>query len=168
VSQSVARRLVPHFGMRDRPISSVIYGTVSVVALIVVGTQASGSVGRLLVFAAVSMVVIWGVHVYASVLAEAGASGLHWRSAAAKGLHDELGVLEGAAAPLLILVLGAVGALDEDRAVWYSVWCGVLLLALLPLVWLRRRGSPWLQCVAAAAISGFFGLLLVVLKAVVH
>lgn len=168
VSQSVARRLLPPFVAGDRPISSAIYGTISVVAVIVVGAHGSTSVDRVLVFASVSMAVIWGIHVYASVLADVGTSRLPWRAALAKGLHEELGVLEGAAAPLFLLLLGSVGVLDDDRAIWYSVWCGVLLLALLPLVWLRRLGSRWPQCVAAALTSGFFGLLLVTLKVLVH
>lgn len=163
-----ARLLLPHFVVGERPISSAIYGTVSVVAVIVVGAHGDATAAGVLVFAAVSMLIIWGIHVYATVLTEAGTAGLHWRTALGKGVVEELGVLEGSAAPLAILLLGAVGVIDDGRAIWYAVWTGVLLLALLPLVWLRRRGTPWLQCVGASVTAGLFGLLLVVLKVVVH
>ena len=94
-----ARSFLPHFAVGSRPVSSAIYGTVSVVAVIVVGGHESATAGTLLIFASVSMAVIWAVHVYASTLASAGVSGLHWRAALRHALHDELGVLEGAAAP---------------------------------------------------------------------
>lgn len=148
--------------------SSAIYGTVSVVAVIVVAAHEQTSAGVVLLFAAVSMGVIWAVHVYASALATAGVMGLHWRTAVPKALHDELGVLEGAAAPLTVLVLGAAGVLDDELSIRWAVWCGVVLLTLIPLVWLRRQGSGWPSAVLASMVSGLFGLLLVALKVVVH
>lgn len=164
----LAHFVLPHFAVGRRPVSSAIYGTVSVVAVIVVGAHDQASAGTLLVFAATSMGVIWAVHVYASTLASAGVTGLHWREALRHAIHDELGVLEGAAAPLAVLLLGVLGVLEDKRAIVVAVWSGVVLLTLIPLVWLRRLGSAWLPALAAAAVSGMFGLLLVVLKTVVH
>ena len=168
VSSHLARSLLPHFAVGGRPVSSTIYGTVSVVAVIVVGAHEEASVGVVLPFAVVSMVVIWGVHVYASALAAVGVTGLPWRSAMSRALHDELGVLEGAAAPLAVLVLGALGILDDRTSIWWAIWCGVVLLTLVPLVWMRRSGSAWPSAVLASMVSGFFGLLLVGLKVIVH
>ena len=44
----------------------------------------------------------------------------------------------------------------------------MVLLTLIPLVWLRRLGSPWRPALTAALVSGLFGLLLVALKTGVH
>jgi hypothetical protein len=151
-----------------RSVSGSIYGTVSVVAVIVVGAHEEASVGVVLPFAAVSMVVIWAVHVYATALVAAGVTGLHWRTAVTRALQSEVGVLEGAAAPLAVLLLGAVGVLDDRTSIWSAIWCGVAVLALIPLVWMRRVGSPWPSTVLASMVSGGFGLLLVVLKVIVH
>lgn len=164
----LAYYVLPHFAVGRRPVSSAIYGTVSVVAVIVVGAHDAAGVGTVLIFAAVSMVVIWAVHVYASALASAGVSGLHWREALRHSVHDELGVLEGAAVPLVVLLLGVLEVLDDQRAILWAVWSGVVLLTLIPLFWLRRQGSAWPPALAAATVSGLFGLLLVVLKTVVH
>ena len=127
------------------------------------------AVGRILTFAAVSTVIVWGIHVYASVLSDTcTATGPPWRVAIPRGFRDELGVLEGAAAPLLVLALGAVGVLDPTRAVWWSVITGVGLLTVMPLFWLRRSGEPWGRCLAASAVACSFGLALVVLKVLAH
>ena len=168
MAHGLTRSLLPHFVPGARPISSAIYGTVSVIAVVVIGAHGASGAGEVLLFAAVSMVVIWGIHVYASVLAEAGTTGLHWRVALRAGLRDEMGVIEGATAPLAVLLLGSLGVLDDSTAIWASVWCGVGLLTLMPSVWLRRIGSGWWQCVMASAVAGLFGLLLVALKVFVH
>ncbi|HEX5511064.1 MAG TPA: hypothetical protein VFX41_05075 [Actinomycetales bacterium] len=164
----VVRSLLPHLFMVGRPISSAIYGTVSVVAVIVVGAHGVTSATLVLVFAAVSMAVIWAVHVYASVMAFAGAEAVHWRAAVKRAVSHETGLLEGATLPLLVLATGAVGLLDDSTAITAAVWCGVLVLTLLPTVWLRAQGAAWRRCIAASAVSGLLGLLLVVLKIVVH
>ena len=162
------RSFLPHFAVGSRPVSSAIYGTVSVLAVIVVGAHDAATAGTLLVFAVVSMAVIWAVHVYASALASTGVAGLHWRAALRHALHDELGVLEGGSVPLAVLLLGALGVLDDRLAILLAVWSGVVLLTLIPLVWLRRQGSPWRPALAASLVSGMFGLLLVALKTGVH
>jgi hypothetical protein len=168
MSVGVIRSLVPHLHRGGEQVSSAIYGTVSALAVIVVAGHDEAAVGRILVFAAVSTVIVWGIHVYATVLSEACTGGAPWREAIPRGFRDELGVLEGAAAPLLVLALGALGVLDATRAVWWSVITGVGLLTVMPLFWLRRSGEPWGRCLAASAVACSFGLALVVLKVLAH
>lgn len=164
----LSRSLLPHFAVGGRPVSSTIYGTVSVVAVIVVGAHEAAAIGVVLPFTVVSMMVIWAVHVYAAALVATGVTGQHWRTAVPRALQDELGVLEGAAAPVGVLVLGALGFLEDRVAIWAAIWCGVVLLTLVPLVWMRRLGSDWGAAVVASLASGCLGLLLVGLKVVVH
>jgi hypothetical protein len=168
MTAGVIRSLLPHLHRGDEQVSSAIYGTVSALAVIVVAGHDEAAVGRILTFVAVSTVIVWGIHVYASVLSETCTRGTPWRVAIPRGFRDELGVLEGAAAPLLVLALGAVGVLDPTRAVWWSVITGVGLLTVMPLFWLRRSGEPWGRCLAASAVACSFGLALVVLKVLAH
>jgi hypothetical protein len=163
-----ARSLLPHLFLVGRPISSAIYGTVSVVAVIVVGAHGTASAGVVLVFSAVSMLVIWCVHVYASVMLFAAAEAVHWRIAVTRAVRHETGLLQGAVLPLLVLATGAVGLLEDGTAIGAAVWCGVLVLTLLPTVWLRGQGAGWRRCIAASAVAGFLGLVLVALKIGLH
>jgi hypothetical protein len=160
--------LLPHFAIGKRPVASAIYGTVSAVAVIVVAAHEQSRAAVVLLFAGMSVAVIWAVHVYASALAATGVAGLPWRDSVSRALHEELGLLEGAAAPLAVLALGAVGVLDDELSIRWAIWCGVVLLPLIPLVWLRRRGSTWRSALTASVVAGLLGLLLVALKVVVH
>jgi hypothetical protein len=168
MSVGVIRSLLPHLHRGAEQVSSAIYGTVSALAVIVVAGHEEAAVGRILTFAAVSTVIVWGIHVYASVLSDICTAGTAWRDAIPRGFRGELGVLEGAAAPLFVLALGVLGLLDPDRVVWWSVMTGVGLLTVMPLFWLRRSGEPWGRCVAASAVACSFGLALVVLKVLAH
>jgi hypothetical protein len=168
MSSGLLRALVPHLHRGGRHVSSAIYGTVSALAVIVVAAHEEAEVGRVLAFTAVSMVVVWGIHVYATVLSDACTQKTAWRVAIPRGFHEELGVLTGAAAPMTVLALGTLGVLDPDDAVWWSVVVGVALLTVMPVVWLRRSGQGWVQSVAAAAVACTFGLALVVMKVLAH
>jgi uncharacterized YccA/Bax inhibitor family protein len=149
-------------------VAGAVYGTVSVTALISGASHDEDSAVRLLVFAAVASLVVWAVHVYASVLADTGPDGLSLRRAVAVGARHEIGVLEGVLVPLSILLLGAVGVIEDRRSIILSMWSGVLVLFLLPLVWLRRDGRGWWRCLAGACLGGAFGIALTSLKVVLH
>jgi hypothetical protein len=164
----VIRALIPHVHRVGERVSSAIYGTVSAVAVIVVAAHDAASVGSILAFAGISSVVVWGIHVYASVLSDISMQRTPWSVAIPRGFREELGVLEGAAAPLVVLGLGTVGLLDPDTAVWWAVVVGIGLLTLMPVVWLRRSGQPWSRCLAASAVACCFGLILVALKVLAH
>lgn len=163
-----ARILAPQLVAGRRPVAGAVYGTVSVVAVIAGAAHGKESAARVLGFAAVSSLVIWAVHVYSSVLADAGPNRMSWGAALHRGLRNELGVLEGALVPLLVLLLGAVGLVDDERAIWWSMISGVVLLVLLPLVWLRRVATPWWKSLLASAAGGFLGLVLVWFKVILH
>lgn len=168
MSPELRTLLLPHFTHGKRPVSSAVYGTVSVVALVAAASHDSGSAGRVLAAASVSMLVIWAVHVYASALEHTGPKNLAWRRAVAVAVRDELGIIQGASAPLTLLLLGAVGLLSDERAIEWSMWCGVAQLTLMPFVWLRRSGSSLWESLAASAAAGLLGLVLIVFNVFVH
>jgi hypothetical protein len=168
VAGRLAHLLTPHFFAEASEVAGAVYGTVTVVAVIAGASHNETSAARVLGFATVSSLGIWALHVYADVLTSAGVHALPVGAALRRGLRSESGVLLGAALPLLLLLIGALGFVDDDRAIWWSMWSGVILLALNPLVWLRRQGISWWKSLAAAAFGGLIGLVLVGLKVLLH
>jgi hypothetical protein len=168
VTARLAHLLTPHLFAEARVVSGAVYGTLTVVAVIAGASHNETSAARVLGFATVSSVGIWAVHVYADVLTSAGVHALPVGAALRRGLKSETGVLLGAVLPLLLLLLGALGVVEDERAIWAAIWSGVILLALNPLVWLRRQGNAWGKSLAAAAVGGVIGLVLVLLKVLLH
>lgn len=168
MAHRLAHILTPHLFAEARVVSSAVYGTVTVVAVIAAVSHNEDSAARVLGFAAISSLAIWAIHVYADVLTSAGVHAMPMSAALRRGLGSETGVLFGVTVPLLVLLLGTTAAVDDDRAIWAAIWSGVILLTLNPLVWLRRQGNSWASSLAAAAAGGLIGLLLVGLKVVLH
>ena len=44
---------------------------------------------------------------------------------------------------------------------WLALWSGVLVLVVVPILALRRRGRPWAPCLLAGMGSGALGLVLI-------
>jgi hypothetical protein len=155
-------------GRGPRAVAGAVYGLVSVIAVIAGASHFDDSAGRVLAFAVVSSVVIWTVHVYASVLADSGSEVAPWRSVLIAGVRHEIGIVEGVFVPLLILLLGAIGWVDDGRAIAWSMWSGVVLLVLIPLFWLRRTGRSWVGSLVASGACGLLGLGLTWMKVLLH
>jgi hypothetical protein len=150
-----------------RAVAGAVYGTVSVLAVIAGASHVEDSAARVFAFALVSSLVIWTVHIYASVLADSGPA-VPWRNAFAAGLRHEIGIVEGVLLPLLILLLGSIGWIEDSSAITWSMWSGVVMLVLIPLLWLRHSGRSWPYCLAAAAACGLLGLGLTWMKFLLH
>lgn len=156
------------FGRGPRAVAGAVYGLVSVIAVIAGASHFDDSAGRVLAFALVSSAVIWTVHVYASILADSGSEVAPWRSVLIAGVRHEIGIVEGVFVPLLILLLGAIGWVDDGRAIAWSMWSGVVLLVLIPLFWLRRTGRSWVWSMVASGACGLLGLGLTGMKVLLH
>ncbi|MFD7072900.1 hypothetical protein ACFU7D_21450 [Nocardioides sp. NPDC057577] len=155
-------------GRGPRAVAGAVYGLVSVIAVIAAASHFDDSAGRVFAFAVVSSVVIWTVHVYASMLADSGPEVEPWRSVLIAGVRHEIGIVEGVFVPLLILFLGAIGWLEDGRAIAWAMWSGVVLLVLVPLFWLRRTGRSWVGSLVAAGACGLLGLGLTWMKVLLH
>lgn len=156
------------FGRGPRAVAGAIYGIVSVIAVIAGASHLDDSAGRVLGFAVISSTVIWAVHVYASMLADSGSEVVGWRSVLIAGVRHEIGIVEGVFVPLFILFLGAIGWVDDGRAIAWSMWSGVVLLVLIPLFWLRQTGRSWVRSLAASGACGLLGLGLTWMKVLLH
>ena len=156
------------FGRGPGAVAGAVYGLVSIIAIIAGASHFDDSAGRVFAFAVVSSVVIWSVHVYASILAESGSELAPWRSVLIAGVRHEIGIVEGVFIPLLILLLGAIGWVEDGRAIAWSMWSGVVLLVLIPLFWLRRTGRSWARSLVASGACGLLGLALTWMKVLLH
>lgn len=162
----------PPLGRGPNAVAGAVYGLVSIIAIIAGASHFDDSAGRVLAFAVISSAVIWTVHVYASILAgsgsEVGSEVAPWRSVLVAGVRHEIGIVEGVLVPLLILLLGAIGWVDDGRAIAWSMWSGVVLLVLIPLFWLRRTGRSWVGALVASGACGLLGLGLTWMKVLLH
>ena len=123
---SVARLL----GGRNHGIAARVYGTVLAMASLAAGALTHLGPRELIGVVATTSGVIWLAHVYAHTLGESIERGhrLDWaefKSLAAR----ELPILSAAAAPISVLLLGALGIVEEATDIWLAFGVGFVALA---------------------------------------
>lgn len=161
----VHRALWRHWGT-----PAAIYGTIvyaSVIAATSVDNDDSGSAVQILVFSLVSIVVFWMAHVYSDALGfhgDADRLGDRMRDSLRHALFESSGMLEAAVIPSVPLLLASLHLLPVDAGVFLALWLCVLLLALLGFLVFRVRGRGVWVCLAGAAVTGLFGVVVIVLK----
>jgi hypothetical protein len=115
--------------------------------------------------------VVWVGHVFSDTVAKGFNVHPHPTSIRQLFHHaivDSNGVLLAAVLPLLFLLLGAVGALDENFAYWCSLGVSVIVLGIVGWMLFQRRGNAWPIRLAGAVATAALGILVVALKALVH
>jgi len=125
-TRSVARLFVGG----DRGISAAIYGTVLAMASIAAGAFAHVGPRELIGIVATTSGVIWLAHVYAETLGESieRAHRLDWDEFKSIAVR-ELPILGAAAAPISVLLLGALGIVEEATDIWLAFGLGFVALA---------------------------------------
>ncbi len=148
-------------------IAGTVYGTIVVMA-----TVTAGSIGgpadawRLAVVVTVTVLVLWIAHVYSHALAESIERSRRLdRAEFGDVARRELAIPLAAVAPVGALVLGALGVLGEQTAVWLALAFGVVTLGVqgaryATIEQLGRTGT-----LAVIALNLLLGLVVVGLKA---
>jgi hypothetical protein len=157
------------FGVEGR-IASSVYGTILVMATLTAASAEREHLWRLVGIVASGVIVVWIAHLYAHGLSESIDFGRRVRRSDLERIaRRELGILLAAAVPLAALLLGAVGVLRENRAVWLALGVGLVSLSVQGLRYAFAEGLSRWGTVAAVAANLSLGLLVVALKAfVVH
>ena len=169
VHRSTLRRVLSASVVGDADVTvAELNGILLVTAVIVAASTHGAPIGSVLAVAAVTVLVFWAAHVYASMLVLYAREGHTAKGAARHAAREEIGMLQSVVPPLLILAAGALGIVEGATAVWLSLWGGVIVLTVVPVLALRRRGRPWGPSLLAGAGSGALGLVLIALKALVH
>ncbi|NEN04289.1 hypothetical protein G3T36_00230 [Diaminobutyricibacter tongyongensis] len=148
-----------------------VYGTVLVSGMIVV----AGSYGAtsLQVFLSVfgTVVVFWAAHLYAGTIAGHGAfegDDTTLSTAFRRALRRSVGFLTSALPPSIVLLLGALQAVDDKVAIWVALWLGVVILAILGFVVFTLRGDSWPVRILGSLGTAAFGVAMILLKAFIH
>jgi hypothetical protein len=150
-------------------IASTVYGTIVVLSMLTAGAVSyRDDPWRLVAVVVSGTVVLWAAHVYSHGLGESV------RARRRLAAHEilviagrESAILLAAVLPVAAIVLGAAGLLPEGFALWLALGVGVAALAAQALRYARLERLSRLATAAALAVNLAFGLVFVLLKALV-
>jgi hypothetical protein len=144
----------------------MVYGTVLAMASLAEGAQLGPR--ELIGVVAATSLVIWIAHVYAHTLGESIERGrrLDWSEFVSIAAR-ELPILAAAAAPISVLLLGALGLVEEDTTIWLAFGLGFVSLAAQGARYARveRLGAAGMAAVIALNLA--LGGVVVALKVLV-
>ena len=148
-----------------------IYGLILVAGLVAVAGNSGLSSLQTLAFVLVTVGVFWVAHVYSgTVAAHSSQLGLSVRTSLRMARKRSRGLLAAIAPPAvpLVLVLGAVGLINDIIADWIAMWTIVAVLAMLGYLTYRRRDASLGMCLVGAVLTASLGLVVIVAKALLH
>jgi len=163
---------IPHQVIRTSfATEQAVYGVILVSGMIVVAGTHDSTSWEVFWTVIITVVVFWMAHVYAGTVAHHGLD--HGRVLGIRESFDEAlahswGLLASALIPSFILLLGATEAVPDYVAIWLALWAGVLVLAVLGYIAFARRGAAWPMRVLGGLTTAAFGLVLMLLKALIH
>jgi hypothetical protein len=152
----------------DRAIAATVYGTVLAMAALAAGAVENLSPEALIIVVATTSGTIWLAHVYAHTLGESIERGhrLDWTEFAVIG-GRELPILVAAAAPISVLILGAVGLVAETPDIWLAFGLGFVALAVQGSRYARVERLGAAGTAAVIAVNLALGGIVVLLKVLV-
>lgn len=146
-----------------------IYGTIVALAVVVAGARAyPHGAGHIAALVAVTSVALWIAHVYAHAVAHSVSTDEHISATEVGHIAKREGsIVEAALAPVVALLLGAVGLISTHASVWlaFGLGLGVLAAQGITVARIERLGRLGTLGVVAGNVS--LGVLLVGLKLVV-
>lgn len=145
-------------------IAGTVYGTVTVMATIAAFGRAKHP-WDLAGLVASTAVVFWFAHVYAHGLSESIAEREPLRKATLLPIaRRELGIMGAAVVPVIALLLGALGVLRAESAVWVALGAGLATLVVEGVRYARLEALGPARTIGAIAVNVALGLIVVVLK----
>lgn len=146
-----------------------IYGTIVALAVVVAGARAyPHGAGHIAVLVAATSVAFWLAHVYSQALAHSVASDQHLSLGELRSIARREGsIIEATLPPLAALLLGALGVISTQAAVWAAFTLGLVVLAAQGVTVARVERLGPLATLAVVAGNVSLGVLLVGLKLVV-
>lgn len=149
-----------------------VYGVILVSGLIATSGSGGAAAWRTLVITGVTVVVFWSAHVYAGAVAAHGSRAEEGRTiglkdAIRRAIRRSRGLFAATVIPAAVLLLGAVGIVEDNVAIWASLWVCVAVLAWLGFRAYRRKGAPWWGQILGAVSTASFGVIIIIAKAIV-
>lgn len=159
----------PSFRLTIPNLAAVVYGTITVGALL--AAESAGSETYLETIAAVvlALLVYWLAHSYSGLteyrLAQHKPLTLH---DLAHTLAGELMILAGAAVPLLVLIICWIAGVVLADAVTAAVWTSAVMIVIVEVLAGIRARLSGRQLVVQAALGTLFGFIVIALRFVLH
>lgn len=151
-------------------LARAIYGYILATSLVAAFSEDDDySTTEVAVSVFVTGLVFWLAHVYASLLGERYAAGRRLtRSEIGAEFYAEWPLVQAFIPSIAVLLLGTIGLLSDDTAVWLAIAVGLAALLLWSLeIGRRERLSP-LELAGMVLVNALFGAAVIVLKVVVH
>jgi hypothetical protein len=148
-----------------------IYGTILVMAVITaLSHDDSVKSAELIAGVLATTFVFWIAHVYAEVLGQRveGEAGRFSFGNVAVAARGEWPLVEASLLPVLALLLGVVGVVETNTAVGIAIGAGVVELFGYGIAAGRRLRLSLRATIAVALVNGALGLVIVLLKVLVH
>lgn len=148
---------------------AAIYGVILVSGMIIVMTRFEVEPWSMVIKVAGTVVVFWAAHVFAATIPHIGTDSAESVGGhVAHAMKHSVGMIVVAALPTVILTIGALGWIARDVSVWASMWGGILILATLGYLAVARRSPSRIRRALGALVTAGLGMLLMLLKAVIH
>jgi hypothetical protein len=147
-----------------------IYSTIIVGAVIIVADDFQSDL-ELLEVTLGTVFVVWVGHVFSETVAKG--FNVHPQPTSIRHLFhdaiiDSMGVLIAAILPLLFLLLGALGLLNEYFSYWCALGVSIVVLGVVGWILFQRRGNRWPARLAGAIATAALGVFVIALKTLVH
>jgi hypothetical protein len=148
---------------------AIVYGTITVGALLAAESAKRETYAATIGAVAIAMLVYWLAHAD-FVFTESRLE--HNRpltlASLARTLRHELIILAGAAMPLLALLICWVAGVGLRSAVTAAIWTSAAMIVVIEVVAGMRAERSARTLAAQAAVGLVFGLLVIVLKVILH
>jgi hypothetical protein len=147
----------------------MLYGAVVSGSVLAVASVHGLAQDRVAIATGVVALVYWLAHVYVDAVGGRFEDLEHSvGSRLATALRTNTGVLIGSVPPILVFLLGHALGLDVSGAAWLALWSTVVLIVAAALLAGYRAGARGLALAAEGAVAGGFGLVVILLKYLLH
>jgi hypothetical protein len=148
--------------------TEAVYGLILATSVIAVSYDASDA-GRVALAVLVTAVVFWLAHVYARLLGRGASEGRGpTRAEIACALREHWSLVAVVMPVVLVLCLGAIDAIPDRAATVAATAIALVELAAAGGYAASHRGASPARTIVSAAIALALGLLVVLLKVLVH
>ena len=152
-----------------RNMQAAVYGTILTLSLVAVSSEYQDQPLRVAASVLATQFIFYIAHVYAGQLGIRLETGHPVSRAQLRGVaREEWPLLAAGGPPCLALLAGGLALVSDDLAVNLALGIGVTTLVLYGVRLGRAEHRTWPGVVMTATVNGALGLLIVVLKVLVH
>lgn len=147
----------------------VVYGTLTIAALLAAEGSLRETFPETLGSAAVVLALYWLAHSYADLLGHRLATGERLTASALwRALRHDWGIMRGGSLPLLALLVSWIASAGQETAVTVALWTSIgSLLAFELLAGARARARP-AELLLEGCVGAVLGLGILALRVILH